>query len=101
MTPINDILAAFWRTLAAVRGHPVQPDPTVPPCDRPGDVHSRKVDPEYRRITAELREIQQWQTCVRRSCVLPNRATSDPLAANLLIAATGNGTVRIVEEETA
>jgi len=33
-------LRALWLML---RGRMVQPDPTVPPVDRPGDVHSRKV----------------------------------------------------------
>ena len=31
--------------LLMLRGHMVKPDPTVPPVDRPGDVHSRKVAP--------------------------------------------------------
>ncbi len=40
MTPVAQVLA---RLLARLRRATVQPDPTVPPTDRPGDTHSRKV----------------------------------------------------------
>lgn len=92
MTPLHRILgglAALWANLTAVDGTLAAACEAMETPPIMGDTHSRKVPADH------------WGTAVRRARVLPNRATSDPLAANLLIAATGNGTVRIVEEERA
>jgi len=78
-------LHAIWLML---RGHMVKPDPTVPPVDRPGDVHSRKV---------HLPGDNEWL------CGVAGEVWAEgdvDVAANCIIAATGNGEARIVEDGT-
>lgn len=94
MTPIHRILdglSALWRTLTALDGDLSAASEAMHDGPPPvmGDTHSRKVPADH------------WTAAMRRARCLPNRATSDAMAANLLIAATGNGTVRVVEEERA
>jgi len=74
-------LHAIWLML---RGHMVKPDPTVPPVDRPGDVHSRKVEPYDNAYL--------WD--VAGHCLAKGDYDN---AAHCVIAATGNGWATIVE----
>lgn len=48
MTPLAAILRAFLAHVIALRSV-AHPDPAVPPTDRPGDTHSRKVEPPAER----------------------------------------------------
>jgi len=86
MTPIAQVLA---RLLARLRQATVQPDPTVPPMDRPGDTHSRKVT--ARAMSAQ----RQWELaalCAENG--LPH------LAAEWVVAATSRDDIpRILPPE--
>jgi len=72
----------------------------TPPADR-AEVEKARPTGGSVRVVPPSPADARWQSCLRRCAVMPNRAEFDQGAAFLLIAATGNGHVRIVEEEIA